>query len=159
MAGGPAAGAVHRLGVGRYDIGSGPAAHLRIDDAELASRAATLSIAMDGTCDVILHGIARKDDGNEDKNKEKGKGGDSGRPRLDGEGFGGGSWPLGSQLALGNTLLEIDAYSPPNAALKWSEDGAGLDYNRPPRLRPAERKTQFRLPSRPGSTKSVRCPG
>ncbi|OWA11842.1 hypothetical protein B9W62_07200 [Streptomyces sp. CS113] len=43
---------------------------------------------------------------------------------------------------------------PPDAALKWSEDGAGLDYNRPPRLRPAERKTRRcsagqRVPVRP----------
>ncbi|MEV7884218.1 FtsK/SpoIIIE domain-containing protein [Streptomyces sp. NPDC002817] len=143
VAGGPAAGAVHRLGVGRYDIGSGPAAPLRIDDPELAARAATLSIAIDGKCVVTLHGVDKKD-------ASKKKDDDDGdRPRLDGEDFDGGSWPLGSQLALGNTLLEIDGYSPPNAALKWSEDGAGLDYNRPPRLRPAERKTQFRLPSPP----------
>ncbi|MFE2357173.1 FtsK/SpoIIIE domain-containing protein [Streptomyces parvulus] len=151
VAGGPAAGAVHRLGVGRYDIGSGPAAHIRIDDPELASRAATLSIAMDGNCDVVLHGIEKKstEDKEKEKAKDKNKGGDSNQPRLDGENFDGGSWPLGSQLALGNTLLEIDGYSPPNAALKWSEDGAGLDYNRPPRLRPADRETHFRLPSPP----------
>ncbi|MFC7999847.1 FtsK/SpoIIIE domain-containing protein [Streptomyces rochei] len=171
VAGGPAAGVVHRLGVGRYDIGSGPAAHLRIDDPELDARAATLSIAMDGTCDVTLHGVEKKSTGDRDREKEKerekgkkgrqrkgsegGKereqkeGGDRGHPRLDGEDFDGGSWPLGSQLALGNTLLEIDGYTPPNAALKWSEDGVGLDYNRPPRLRPAERETHFRLPSPP----------
>ena len=45
--------------------------------------------------------------------------------------------------------MEIGRYSPPDAALKWSEDGAGLDYNRPPRLRPPERKTHFRLPTPP----------
>ncbi|WP_309054492.1 FtsK/SpoIIIE domain-containing protein, partial [Streptomyces sp.] len=83
----------------------------------------------------------------EEKEEEKGR--DSNHPRLDGEDFDGGPWPLGSQLALRNTLLEIDGYSPPNAALKWSEDGAGLDYNRPPRLRPAERETHFRLPAPP----------
>lgn len=154
VAGGPAAGAVHRLGVGRYDIGSGPAAPIRIDDPELAARAATLSIAIDGKCDVTLHGVDKKD-----ASKKKDDDDDGDRPRLDGEDFDGGSWPLGSQLALGNTLLEIDGYSPPNAALKWSEDGAGLDYNRPPRLRPAERKTQFRLPSPPGTTRHGRCPG
>nr|WP_206327946.1 FtsK/SpoIIIE domain-containing protein [Streptomyces sp. S3(2020)] len=143
VAGGPAAGAVHRLGVGRYDIGSGPAAPLRIDDPELDARAATLSIAIDGKCEVTLHGTKTS---KQDKDKD---GDSTDSPRLDGEDFDGGPWPLGSQLALGNTLLEIDGYSPPNAALKWSEDGAGLDYNRPPRLRPAERKTQFRLPSPP----------
>ncbi|MFC7257786.1 FtsK/SpoIIIE domain-containing protein [Streptomyces lutosisoli] len=135
VAGGPAAGAVHRLGVGRYDIGSGPAAHIRVDDTELAHRAATLSIAIDGTCQVTLH------------HDKENKSDDS--SRLDGEDFDGGDWPLGTQLALGNSLLELTAYSPPNAALKWSEDGAGLDYNRPPRLRPAERQTRFSLPNPP----------
>jgi S-DNA-T family DNA segregation ATPase FtsK/SpoIIIE len=149
VAGGPAAGAVHRLGVGRYDIGSGPAAHLRIDDPELAARAATLSIAIDGKCDVALHGIEKKDAAEKKGKNSADEGEDSDSPRLDGERFDGGSWPLGSQLALGNTLLEIDGYRPPDAALKWSDDGAGLDYNRPPRLRPAERKTHFRLPSPP----------
>ncbi|MGW3723731.1 FtsK/SpoIIIE domain-containing protein [Streptomyces sp. NPDC000851] len=135
VVGGPAAGAVHRLGVGRYDIGGGPAAHIRIDDPELADRAATLSIAIDGTCKIAVH----------DKSSDKEDG-----ARLDGEPLDGDSWPLGAQLALANSLLEIVAYSPPNAALKWSEDGTGLDYNRPPRLRPAERQTRFRLPSPPG---------
>ncbi|WP_405870296.1 FtsK/SpoIIIE domain-containing protein [Streptomyces sp. NBC_00005] len=133
VAGGPAAGAVHRLGVGRYDIGSGPAAHIRIDDPELPDRAATLSIAIDGTCQVALH-TSKEDE----------------KARLDGEEFDGGDWPLSAQLALGNTLIELTAYAPPNAALKWSDDGAGLDYNRPPRLRPAERQTHFSLPNPPG---------
>ncbi|WP_316773758.1 FtsK/SpoIIIE domain-containing protein [Streptomyces sasae] len=130
VAGGPAAGSVHRLGVGRYDIGTGAASHIRVEDPELAARAATLTIAIGGTCKVQVHGEGA---------------------RLDGEEFkGDGDWPLGSQLALGNTLFEIAAYSPPNAALKWSDDGAGLDYNRPPRLRPAERQTHFSLPNPPG---------
>ncbi|MDQ1038008.1 S-DNA-T family DNA segregation ATPase FtsK/SpoIIIE [Streptomyces sp. V3I8] len=133
VAGGPAAGSVHRLGIGRYDIGSGPAAALRVDDPELAPRALTLSVATDGTCQVALHG----DDG------------DEGTVTLDGEPLDGKDWPLGAQIAVGNTLLELDRYSPPNAALKWSEDGTGLDYNRPPRLRPPERQTRFKLPAKP----------
>ncbi|MGW3287728.1 FtsK/SpoIIIE domain-containing protein [Streptomyces sp. NPDC001002] len=134
VVGGPAAGTVHRLGVGKYDIGSGPAAHLRVDDPELPARAATLSIAIDGTCQLALH-ISKEST--------------ESQPRLDGEDFTGGEWPLTSQLSLGNTLLEINAYSPPNAALKWSDDGAALDYNRPPRLRPADRQTSFSLPNPP----------
>ncbi|MGW1216233.1 FtsK/SpoIIIE domain-containing protein [Streptomyces sp. NPDC002499] len=136
VVGGPAAGAVHRLGVGKYDIGNGPAAHLRIDDPELPARAATLSIAIDGTCQLALHA------GKETKDAED-------RARLDGADFTGGEWPLSSQLSLGNSLLEINAYAPPNAALKWSEDGSALDYNRPPRLRPADRQTSFSLPNPP----------
>ncbi|MFE7811182.1 FtsK/SpoIIIE domain-containing protein [Streptomyces sp. NPDC057433] len=162
VAGGPAAGSVHRLGVGRYDIGSGPAAHLRIDDPELASRAATLSIAMDGTCKVTVHTESGRASGGESASgKERGNdrdsgddkeggGDDSSTARLDGEPLEGDDWPLGSQLAIGNSLFDLIAYLPPDAALKWSEDGTGLDYNRPPRLRPAERQTRFRLPSPPG---------
>ncbi|MEV5757604.1 FtsK/SpoIIIE domain-containing protein [Streptomyces tendae] len=133
VVGGPGAGFVHRLGVGKYDIGSGPAAYVRIEDPEVDARALTLSVATDGTCKVAVHG-------------------DKEGVTLDGESVkerDGDDWPLGAQIAVGNSLVELARYAPPNAALKWSEDGVGLDYNRPPRLRPAERQTNFRLPSPP----------
>ncbi|MFI1755612.1 FtsK/SpoIIIE domain-containing protein [Streptomyces sp. NPDC020571] len=133
VVGGPGAGFVHRLGVGKYDIGSGPAAYVRIEDPEVDARALTLSVATDGTCKVAVHG-------------------DKEGVTLDGEPVkdrDGDDWPLGGQIAVGNSLVELARYAPPNAALKWSEDGVGLDYNRPPRLRPAERQTSFRLPSPP----------
>ncbi|MFD6295743.1 FtsK/SpoIIIE domain-containing protein [Streptomyces sp. NPDC060235] len=150
VAGGPAAGAVHRLGIGRYDIGSGPASYIRIDDPELAARALTLSVATDGTCRLDVHGEKA---GAGEKPSEGGAADGADRKdgvRLDGELFASlddDAWPLGAQVAVGNTLLQLDRYAPPNAALKWSEDGAGLDYNRPPRLHPPERETKFRLPS------------
>ncbi|GHA51277.1 cell division protein FtsK [Streptomyces anthocyanicus] len=133
VVGGPGAGFVHRLGVGKYDIGSGPAAYVRIEDPEVDARALTLSVATDGTCKVAVHS-------------------DKEGVTLDGESVqerDGDDWPLGAQIAVGNSLVELARYAPPNAALKWSEDGVGLDYNRPPRLRPAERQTNFRLPSPP----------
>ncbi|MET7827847.1 FtsK/SpoIIIE domain-containing protein [Streptomyces sp. NPDC005386] len=150
VAGGPAAGAVHRLGIGRYDIGSGPASYIRIDDPELAARALTLSVATDGTCRLDVHGETA---GAGEKPSAGGAEDGADRKdgvRLDGELFASlddDAWPLGAQVAVGNTLLQLDRYAPPNAALKWSEDGAGLDYNRPPRLHPPERETKFRLPS------------
>ncbi|MFG3100116.1 FtsK/SpoIIIE domain-containing protein [Streptomyces sp. NPDC048182] len=133
VVGGPGAGFVHRLGVGRYDVGSGPAAYVRVDDPELDARALTLSVASDGTCKFAVHG-------------------DKAGVTLDGAdlaGREGDGWPLGAQVGMGNSLLELARYTPPDAALKWSEDGVGLDYNRPPRLRPADRQTTFRLPSPP----------
>ncbi|MFJ6837449.1 FtsK/SpoIIIE domain-containing protein [Streptomyces sp. NPDC091209] len=139
VAGGPAAGAVHRLGIGRYDIGSGAASYVRVDDPELPQRALTLSVATDGTCRVAVHG-----------KRDEEKGGEKQGVSLDGESFAereDDTWPLGSQVAVGNTLLQLDRYTPPDAALKWSDDGAGLDYNRPPRLHPPERETKFRLPN------------
>ncbi|CAL9476152.1 FtsK/SpoIIIE domain-containing protein [Streptomyces sp. Tu 3180] len=173
VVGGPAAGTVHRLGVGRYDIGSGPACALRVDDPEVDARALTLSVATDGTCQVALHcdeegvtldgaPVAGPEDAKEDKGKGRGRkrrrgkdrNGDGGRRGDGAEDTGGKAsgrhdWPLGGQIAVGNTLLELVRYTPPNAALKWSDDGLGLDYNRPPRLRPPERQTNFRLPSAP----------
>ncbi|MET7323793.1 FtsK/SpoIIIE domain-containing protein [Streptomyces sp. NPDC005549] len=133
VVGGPGAGFVHRLGVGKYDIGSGPAAYVRIEDPEVDARALTLSVATDGTCKVAVHGD--KEGVTLDGQPVKDRDGDD--------------WPLGGQIAVGNSLVELARYAPPNAALKWSEDGVGLDYNRPPRLRPAERQTSFRLPSPP----------
>ncbi|MFF2844779.1 FtsK/SpoIIIE domain-containing protein [Streptomyces sp. NPDC058001] len=146
VASGPAAGSVHRLGIGRYDIGGGPAAYLRIDDPEMPARALTLSVATDGTCQVAVHGD--KDgvtlDGEKIEDLENAEDFDGTK-----RGAKGGTWPLGAQIAVGNTLLELDRYQPPNAALKWSEDGTGLDYNRPPRLQPPERQTRFKLPAPP----------
>ncbi|MGC5039459.1 FtsK/SpoIIIE domain-containing protein [Streptomyces sp. DT190] len=158
VVGGPAAGFVHRLGVGRYDIGSGAAAYVRIDDPEVDARALTLSVATDGTCRVAVHmdrehvtldgkflaeseedqGAKKKGDKKKDQERKK-------EEKKDGPA----EWPLGAQIGIGNTLLELARYTPPNAALKWSDDGIGLDYNRPPRLRPPERQTTFRLPSAP----------
>jgi DNA segregation ATPase FtsK/SpoIIIE, S-DNA-T family len=118
IAGGPDAGGVHRLGIGRVEIGRGPAARVRINDSELADRAAVLTVGMGGTCQVTIGGETKE-------------------------------WPLGSQVALGNSLLELGPYTPPNAALHPGEDGATYEYNRPPRLSPPERTTLFRLPSPP----------
>ncbi|MCM8549245.1 FtsK/SpoIIIE domain-containing protein [Streptomyces sp. STCH 565 A] len=133
VVGGPGAGFVHRLGVGKYDIGSGPAAYVKIEDPEVEARALTLSVSSDGACKVVVHGDKEKVtlDGESVKDRDSEE------------------WPLGGQIGVGNSLVELARYVPPNAALKWSEDGVGLDYNRPPRLRPPQRQTSFRLPSPP----------
>ncbi|MET9758706.1 FtsK/SpoIIIE domain-containing protein [Streptomyces sp. NPDC006372] len=159
VVGGPAAGFVHRLGVGRYDIGSGAASYVRIDDPEVDARALTLSVATDGTCQVAVHmdketvtldgASLDGNDKEEKREQEKKSGRKKGQEKKEEKKDGPLEWPLGGQIALGNTLLELTRYTPPNAALKWSEDGIGLDYNRPPRLRPPERQTSFRLPAPP----------
>ncbi|MFC4033627.1 FtsK/SpoIIIE domain-containing protein [Streptomyces polygonati] len=59
VAGGPDAGAVHRLGIGRVEIGRGPAARVRIEDSELADRAAVLTVGMGGSCQVSVGGETR----------------------------------------------------------------------------------------------------
>ncbi|MFF7373754.1 FtsK/SpoIIIE domain-containing protein [Streptomyces massasporeus] len=160
VVGGPAAGFVHRLGVGRYDIGSGAASYVRVDDPEVDARALTLSVATDGTCQVAVHtdrehvtldgtSLAEGEDKKKDESGGKKRGRKKDPEKTEEKKTGPTEWPLGAQIGLGNTLLELTRYTPPNAALKWSDDGVGLDYNRPPRLRPPERQTSFRLPSRP----------
>ena len=135
VVGGPAAGAVHRIGHGRVDIGSGQQVHIHVADSSLPEKAMTLRVAEDGTCKVTVY------------TQEQ--------PTMDGEPFvhtegDRADWKLGKQLAVGDSLFELTPYFPPDAALKVSEDGAGLDYNRPPRLLPPERQTKFTLPKPPG---------
>ncbi|MBB6419087.1 FtsK/SpoIIIE domain-containing protein [Streptomyces sp. AK010] len=160
VVGGPAAGFVHRLGVGRYDIGSGAASYIRLDDPEVDARALTLSVAADGTCQVAVHSdrehvtldgtcLAEDEDKKKDEPSGKKRGKKKDQEKTEEKKTGPVEWPLGAQIGVGNTLLELTRYTPPNAALKWSDDGVGLDYNRPPRLRPPERQTSFRLPSPP----------
>ncbi len=80
---------------------------------------------------------------------------DGGTPQLDREDLAAATaWPAGAQLALpgsGGILLELALPQRPDAAVQPSEDGTGWDYNRPPRLRPAENATRFTLPSPPAS--------
>ena len=58
-------------------------------------------------------------------------------------------WQPGQQIAVGSSLLGLAPYQPPDAALHPSADGAGIDFNRPPRLLPPERVTRFQLPAPP----------
>ena len=60
------------------------------------------------------------------------------------------SWEPGQQVAVGGTLLDLVPYQPPDAALHPAEDGAGLEFNRPPRLLPPGQAARFSLPSPPG---------
>ncbi|MGH3711044.1 MAG: FtsK/SpoIIIE domain-containing protein, partial [Pseudonocardiaceae bacterium] len=127
---GPDAGGVFRLGCGVTNLGGDPQAAVGIEDPSLPATAATVATAADGTATVT--------------------------PRtdlptwLDGQRLTGPTrWPLGGQLALGWTVLELAAPAPPDAAVQPSDDGGGLDYNRPPRLRPPSRTTRFRMPPPP----------
>ena len=66
-------------------------------------------------------------------------------------------WRPGQQVAVGSTLLDLVPYEPPDAALHPAEDGAGLEFNRPPRLLPPEAATRFQLPTRPAGRNGGRC--
>ena len=58
-------------------------------------------------------------------------------------------WSPGANLSVGHVLLTVQPVSPPDASLSPNPAGATLDFNRPPRLLPPVRRTQFSLPQEP----------
>ncbi|MFD6985782.1 cell division protein FtsK, partial [Streptomyces sp. NPDC059956] len=132
--GGPGAGAVHRLDIGEYRIG------LAADGTPLIARpgpgrpALALRVGPGGRCRLVQ---ASPTDSSTMLQID--------REDVDGEQ----DWPIGAQLRIGDCLLELLAPERADAALQPSEDGAGWDYNRPPRLLPPKPETRFALPSPP----------
>lgn len=138
---GPDAGTVAPAWRGSVVIGSAPDATLRIDDAvrlgpaELVvdietSDLVTVRAAGAGTT-ALLDGTAITPD-----------------PVA---------WPLGGQVELAGRLIELATPDLGDAALQPSADGAGLDYNRPPRILPPESETSLRLPAPPPRRRRARC--
>jgi DNA segregation ATPase FtsK/SpoIIIE, S-DNA-T family len=130
VVGGPDAGGVHRLGPGVAVVGSGPDAWIRLNDSALPHSAVEVDVAVDGTV-TVLPGFGSS-------------------ATLDGEPLTGPRpWRHRSTVGVGQTLLELRPPAFPDTALKPSDDGTGLDYNRPPRIQPPPRRTHFQLPSQP----------
>jgi S-DNA-T family DNA segregation ATPase FtsK/SpoIIIE len=130
VTGGPAAGAVHRLSIGQADVGGGRSTAIRIADGSVPDYA--LQVAVDprgGTMVVPFEGVQATIDREPLTNAVQ--------------------WLPGQQISVGGTLLTLAPYEPPDAALHPSDDGSGIDFNRPPRLLPPERQTKFNLPSPP----------
>ncbi|MFF0174363.1 FtsK/SpoIIIE domain-containing protein [Micromonospora profundi] len=123
------AGAVHQLDLGEHTIGTASTNRVRLTDLSLAAVVASVRVTPDGTCRVRPVGPSLLLD----------------RVELDDEQV----WPPGGQLAVGSSLLELRKPVRAEAALQISEDRTGLDYNRPPRLLPEARTTQFTLPTPP----------
>ncbi|MCV2394553.1 FtsK/SpoIIIE domain-containing protein [Actinotalea sp. M2MS4P-6] len=67
-------------------------------------------------------------------------------------------WSPGAALVVGDTMLELSAVTAPDASLSPGRGGATLDYNRPPRILPPRRTTDFRLPAEPQRPDAVRFP-
>lgn len=133
IVGGPDAGGVHRLGPGVAVVGSGPDAWIRLDDTALPHSAVEVDVAVDGS--VTVHPVFGSS------------------ATLDGEPLAAGAeWRFRSVVAVGQTLLELSPPSFPDTAMKPSEDGTGLDFNRPPRITPPPRRTKFSLPPRPNES-------
>jgi len=130
IAGGPAAGVVHRLSLGEAYIGSANNATIVIADQSVPPLALRVLVDRSGGTQVAPF--------------------DGVQAMIDREPVTGPTpWAAGQQIAVGNTLIGLAPYEPPDAALHPSDDGAGINFNRPPRLLPPPRVTRFHLPSPP----------
>src|ERR1700691_4854327 len=130
VVGGPGAGGVHRISLGEADIGSGEVASIRVGDRSVPPLALHVSVDPGGGCQVTPHpGVQATVD----------------REPLAGTV----PWRPGQLIAVGDTLFGVAPYEPPDAALHPGEDGASIDFNRPPRLLPPVRRTRFALPNPP----------
>jgi len=58
-------------------------------------------------------------------------------------------WEPGTSLTVGSSLLDLRRPTEADASLSPSPGGATMDFNRPPRLRPPPRLTEFALPKEP----------
>ena len=139
VAGGPDAGAVHRLSLGYAYMGSAQAARVRVNDPAVPPYALRISVDARGAVRIAPH---------------EGATATLDREMLVDEA----EWLPDSQVSVGSTLLELSRYSAPDAALTPSDDGVALDYNRPPRMLPPERTTRFNLPNPPEDAHSRPIP-
>jgi S-DNA-T family DNA segregation ATPase FtsK/SpoIIIE len=67
-------------------------------------------------------------------------------------------WPVGMDLAIGDTLLRLVQRFDPDAALAPSEEEIGRDFNRPPRLVPPLLQPPVKMPSPPKPTNRRQFP-
>jgi S-DNA-T family DNA segregation ATPase FtsK/SpoIIIE len=133
VAGGPAAGAVHQLSLGETTIGSRHVAAIQVHDPQVPGLALHVTVHPRGRCEVAAYqGVQATLEGEPLRAPVR--------------------WQPGQQIAVGDTLLGLAPYEPPDAALHPSEDGTGIDFNRPPRLLPPERVTKFQLPAPPAAS-------
>ncbi|MFC5747049.1 FtsK/SpoIIIE domain-containing protein [Actinomadura rugatobispora] len=128
---GPAAGTVHRLGLGAAALGSGGDVDVTIDDPAVPARALRVTV---GRGDVQVESTSQAMGGG---------------ALLDGEPLSGATaWPDGGMLAVGSTILTLARSAAPDAHLEPLPEG-GLAFNRPPRLNPAGRERRLEVPKRP----------
>jgi DNA segregation ATPase FtsK/SpoIIIE, S-DNA-T family len=127
---GPTAGAIYRLSPGHWDVGSGHGATVRLGDPSVPSVALRIFVNGRGGCQVAPYETVEAAVDRKPLTVPA-------------------QWHPGQTIAVGNSLLGLAPYEPPDAALRPSADGSGVDFNRPPRLLRPERVTRFQLPSPP----------
>ncbi|MFI7127452.1 FtsK/SpoIIIE domain-containing protein [Nonomuraea sp. NPDC050153] len=173
VVGGPAAGAVHRLGLGVHVIGSDPMCAMTTADPTLAPEAVTVRV----TPDAITIERAWRPPDEAPKLKLKGRwaeevaeltarvaereaaelAADYGEvPELDGrpltEQI---EWPDQAVLTCGSSVFVLTSIEPKDAHLAPRSEG-GVSYNRPPRLRRPEPERKFVKPKEPSRNEGLR---
>ncbi|SEG99425.1 DNA segregation ATPase FtsK/SpoIIIE, S-DNA-T family [Nonomuraea solani] len=173
VVGGPAAGAVHRLGLGVHVIGSDPMCAMAADDPALAPEAVTVRV----TPDAITVERAWRQPGAAPKLKLKGRWADEVAeltarvaereaaelaagyeevPELDGRPLTEPvPWPDQAVLTCGASVFVLTSIEPRDAHLAPRSEG-GVSYNRPPRLRRPEPERTLVKPKEPGRNEGLR---
>ncbi|TDD58297.1 cell division-like protein [Kribbella antibiotica] len=170
---GPGAGSVHRLGMGTYTMGSAADAGVRLMSSGVPPLVATLNVSVAGEVTIRPEelggagGMERPVDpmagpivipdetGDEETTYVLEPGQQPALIELDrrdlsaGSRWSGSDWQPGAQLTVGPVMLTLAAVEPPDASLSPNPAGGTLDFNRPPRLLPPPRMTEFSLPSEP----------
>jgi S-DNA-T family DNA segregation ATPase FtsK/SpoIIIE len=128
VAGGPAAGAVHRLGIGTTTLGGAPDTDVRIPHPRLPARALRVTVEGNRTTVEPFAGTAATLD----------------EAPLTGRT----EWSIGGILIVGGVVLTLAAGEPADAHLSQLDEG-GLAYNRPPRINPSRRPRRVDAPRPP----------
>nr|WP_325050286.1 FtsK/SpoIIIE domain-containing protein [Actinomadura craniellae] len=128
VAGGPAAGAVHRLGLGTATLGSGEDVDIRLTDPGVPERSLRITVRRDlVTVETSMRTEAVLDGVPVDDSAE---------------------WPVGGMLAVGSSVLTLAPSTVPDTHLEPMDDG-GLAFNRPPRIDPFRPARRLTVPERP----------
>ncbi|MFG2089318.1 FtsK/SpoIIIE domain-containing protein [Spirillospora sp. NPDC048824] len=131
VVGGPAAGSVHRLGLGACTIGSGRDVDVVLDDPSVPARSLRLTVGREA---VEVEASAQTMEG---------------RAELDGTPLAAKTtWPAGALLSVGSSVLALAPSAAPDTHLEPLPEG-GLAFNRPPRPDPAHRDRRLEVPERP----------
>nr|WP_226898932.1 FtsK/SpoIIIE domain-containing protein [Nonomuraea phyllanthi] len=173
VVGGPAAGTVHRLGLGVHVIGSDPMCAISTADPALAPEAVTVRV----TPDAITVERAWRQPDEAPKLKLKGRwaeevaeltarvaereaaelaAGYGEVPELDGRPLTErAEWPDQAVLTCGSSVFVLTSIEPRDAHLAPRSEG-GVSYNRPPRLRRPEPERTFVRPKEPSRNEGMR---
>ncbi|MGI8328682.1 FtsK/SpoIIIE domain-containing protein [Actinomadura scrupuli] len=128
VAGGPAAGAVHRLGIGTTTLGTSQDADLRLGDPAVPGRSLRVIVERDRVTVEASNNTQATLDGLPIEAKTE--------------------WAEGGILMVGSSVLTLAPSSAADTHLEPLDEG-GLAYNRPPRITPFQRPKRLDVPQRP----------